>query len=220
MRAQIFANRDEAGRLLADAMIEGFGDLGIEHPVVLALPRGGVPVAAPVAKALKAPLDLIIVRKIGVPTQPEVAMGAIGEDGAVVRDEHLLSMLGISDAAFDNIMLSEMGELERKADRYRRNHAMIDINGRDVIIVDDGIATGSTALAAVKVARARGAAHVVVATPVCSPEARRLILYEVDDLFALQTPEQLLAVGYYYDDFHPTPDEEVERILAAATAAA
>lgn len=209
MNVTIFANRTEAGSLLAAALT----DLRSQHPVVLALPRGGVPVAAPVADALPAPLDVIVIRKVGIPGQPEVAMGAIGEDGATVRDEHVINMLGITGEVFDGVMMKEMGELERRIERYRANRPRIDLTGRSVIIVDDGIATGSTVLAAVKVARAQGAARIVVATPVCSPEARRTILYEVDDLIALQTPDPLLAVGYYYDDFHPVPEHEVERIL-------
>lgn len=214
MKATIFANRHEAGKLLAHALAD-VQKLQKLRPVILALPRGGVPVAAPVADALQAPLDVIIVRKIGVPSQPEVAMGAVGEDGASVRDEHLIRMLGITDEAFDAIYLNELGEVERRSRRYRGSRPMIDIRGRNVIIVDDGIATGSTALAAVRVARTRGAASITIATPVCSPEARRLILYEADDLIALQTPSNLLAVGYYYDDFRATQDQEVENILEA-----
>lgn len=209
MKSKIFKDRAEAGLLLANELAH----YQLERPVVLAIPRGGVPVASPVADRLRAPLDVIIVRKIGVPNQPEVAMGAVGEDETCVRDEHLIKSLGISDAMFDALMLSEFGEVERRAHRYRKLVPRVDIGGRTVVIVDDGIATGSTALAAVRVARAHGATSIYVAVPVCSPEARRLLLYEVDDLISLQTPDRLLAVGYYYDDFNPVLESEVETIL-------
>src|SRR6478735_10827207 len=179
-----FRDRTEAGRLLA-ARLSPFA---AEHPVVLGLPRGGVPVAFEVAAALSAPLDVIVVRKLGVPYQPELAMGAIGENGVRVVDDHILRITGVQPREVDRVERRERAELERRVARYRGDRARVSLQGRVVIIVDDGIATGSTARAACRVARALGASRVVLAAPVCARESGRSLAADVDRLLCLHSP--------------------------------
>lgn len=207
---RVFADRRSAGEALAERL----APLAGASTVILGLPRGGVPVAAEVARRLHAPLDVLIVRKVGVPTYRELAMGAAGEEGVSVRNDDVIRQAGISDATFERVEGDERVEIERRALRYRRGRPMIPLAGADVIIVDDGIATGSTASAAVEVARRHGAGRVFVATPVTSREARTMLADKADEVIALQAPRNFVAVGKWYRDFNATSDEEVERILA------
>ncbi|MER7467315.1 phosphoribosyltransferase family protein [Streptomyces sp. NPDC097981] len=208
----LFSDRTAAGRLLADDVAR----LALAQPVVLGLPRGGVPVAAEVARALGAPLDVIVVRKLGVPFQPEVAFGAIGEGGvrlisqATVRAAHL----GERDCA--RVEEVERAELQRRLARYRRGRERTPLTGRTVVIVDDGIATGSTASVACEVARRQGAARVVLAVPVAAPQALERLRHEADTVVCLSAPPHFSAVGQWYEDFTQVGDEEVSALLAAA----
>lgn len=207
----VFDNRLDAGRQLA-ARLEALRGTDI---VVLGLPRGGVPVAAEVAKALDAPLDVIVVRKLGVPFQPEVAMGAIGEGGVKVLDSRVLRMARVSDAELANVERLERATLEARSTRFRRGRDRIDLTGRTAVIVDDGIATGSTARAACQVARQLGAARVVLAVPV-GPKDTVEGFTEADEVVCMSAPSQFLAVGYHYRDFSPTSEDEVIVLLDAA----
>lgn len=186
--------------------------------VVLGLPRGGVPVAYEVARALGAPLDVIVVRKLGLPGQPELAMGAIGEDGVRVLDEWLMRSAGIGADQLARVEQRERAELERRAERFRGTRPRVDLTGRTALIVDDGIATGSTARAACRVARAHGATRVVLAAPVAPLDVVSQFGADADDVGVCATPTPFLAVGRFYDDFAQTTDEEVVRLLAEASA--
>jgi putative phosphoribosyl transferase len=208
----IFHDRAHAGRLLAERL----GHLRNQDPVVLALPRGGVPVAAEIARALDAPLDVLIVRKLGAPSQPELALGAVGEGGVKVLNEDLLARAGLSPDVMPIIEAREFAEIDRRRDRYRGDRAMVPLTGRTAIIVDDGLATGATARAGISVVRARGAARVVVAIPVGAPDSIRAVAREADEVVALAAPPQFAAVGAWYDDFRQVRDDEVIRMLAAA----
>jgi putative phosphoribosyl transferase len=206
-------DRSEAGRLLA-ARLEPLRD---QDPVVLALPRGGVPVAHEIATTLDAPLDVLIVRKLGSPYQPELALGAIGENGAVVLNEDLVDAVGVSPDDLHRIEAREAAEIERRRTRYRAGRPMVPIDGRTVIIVDDGLATGATARAAVSVARALGAKRVIVAVPVGAADSVALMAAEADDVVTLAAPHHFAAVGAWYEDFRQVGDDEVERILSTTT---
>ena len=206
-----FKNRVDAGRRLAERL----KDLPRDDLVVLGLPRGGVPVAFEVANALRVPLDVILVRKLGVPYQPELAMGAIGEDGVRVLNDEVVRLADVSAGQFERVERQQRDELERRATRFRGVHAREPLVGRTALIVDDGIATGSTVRAACKVARAHGAARVVVATPIAPPHTVAALHDEADDVIALDTPEQFYAIGEFYDDFSQTSDDEVVRLLSA-----
>lgn len=205
-----FRDRVDAGRRLAAVLAEV--DLG-EDVVVAGLPRGGVPVAAEVADRLGAPLDVVIVRKVGVPGQPELAMGAVGEGGVVVRDERVLSAVAPPTDAVDRAVAAEQAEVEVRARRFRPGREQRDLAGRTVVIVDDGLATGSTAEAAVAVARAQHAARVVVAAPVGSRQAVARLEAVADAVLCLATPPGFGAVGYWYEDFSETTDDEVVALL-------
>ncbi len=206
-----FRDRIVAGRQLgADLAGRGFSD-----PVVLGLPRGGVPVAAEVARAVGAPLDVLVVRKVGAPFQPELAVGAVAE-GVTVLSEELIAQLGIRRADVEAVAEAERREVARRTERFRGAAPRLDLRGKTAVIVDDGIATGATARAAAEVARKLGAAKVVVAAPVSSLEARRMLRGLADEVVALDYPEPFMAVGCWYDDFRQTTDEEVIQLLAAA----
>jgi predicted phosphoribosyltransferase/dienelactone hydrolase len=209
-----FANRRDAGRRLADMTAA----LREEHPVVLGLPRGGVPVAAEVARALGAPLDVLIVRKLGVPHHPELGMGAVGEGGTRVLNEAVVRAARVTEGELAAVEAAELREVERRAQRYRGRRPMEPVRGRTVIIVDDGLATGGTARAAVETVRNLGAARVVLAVPVAAPEAARLLAAVGDEVIALHTPRSLLSIGEWYADFSQTSDEEVVALLEAARA--
>ncbi|GAA4348137.1 phosphoribosyltransferase family protein [Microbacterium rhizosphaerae] len=209
----MFKDRSEAGRLLAGRL----SALAAERPVVVGLPRGGVPVAFEVASALHAPLDVLVVRKLGVPYQPELALGAIGENGVRVVDEDLVRMAGVSPDELEDVERRERSELERRITRFRDGRRAVPLAGKTVIIVDDGIATGSTARAACRVARALGASRVVLAAPVGPPGAAERLHPDADEVICLFQPADYYAVGQAYRDFSQTPDDEVERLLARAS---
>lgn len=188
----------------------------LEHPVVVGLPRGGVPVAFEVARALDAPLDVIIVRKLGLPAQPELGMGAIGEDGTRVLNRRVLDATRVTDRELAVVEARERSEVERRARRFRGDRARLSLVGRTVIVVDDGLATGGTARAATHTVRALGAARVVLAVPVGSPESVRSLSEDADDVIVLHSPPDLRSIGEWYVDFAQTPDDEVVALLAAA----
>ncbi len=205
-----FADRTDAGRRLADRL-RGMPREGL---VVLGLPRGGVPVAFEVAKELEVPLDVIVVRKLGVPFQPELAMGAIGEGDVRVLNERVMRAVGVSEVDLADVEAREREVLQRRAQRFRGSRARTPLGGATALIVDDGIATGSTVRAACHVARMQGARRVVVATPVAPPETVDALRADADDVIALYTPDQFFAIGEFYADFEQTSDEEVIRLLA------
>jgi putative phosphoribosyl transferase len=207
-----FHNRTEAGRLLAGELVDH--DLGADL-IVLALPRGGVPVAAEVAQRLKAPLDVVIVRKLGVPWQPELAMGALAGTTRIL-DHALIDQLRISDSDVDAVTDRESKELERRELLYRGDRPTPALEGRVVILVDDGLATGSTMLAAVRDVRSAHPQKVIVAVPVASTQACSRFKKEVDDCICLAVPEPFIAVGEWYVDFRQVSDAEVQAILSRA----
>jgi putative phosphoribosyl transferase len=207
-----FLDRADAGRRLAMLLEHLRG----QDVVVVGLPRGGVPVAFEVARTLGAPLDVIVVRKLGVPFQPELGMGAIGEEMARVVDSGVQVAAGVSAEEFAAVEASERAELERRVRRFRRTRPSVSLAGRTVVVVDDGIATGSTARAACQVARARGAARVVLAVPVAPPESVASLSRDADEVVCIEMPTRFLAVGQFYDDFTPTSDAEVVALLQRA----
>lgn len=211
----VFSDRSDAGRRLAArlAHLEG------QDVVVLGLPRGGVPVAVEVADALGAPLDICLVRKLGVPHRPEVAMGAIGEGGVRVLNEQVLHEAGVDARALAAVEERELAELEQRARRYRGSRTPVPLEGRTVLVVDDGLATGATALAACRVVRARGAARIVLAVPVAPPGWTARLGGEADETVGVDTPEGFYAVGQFYRDFPQTPDDEVIACLDRSRAA-
>jgi len=209
-----FRNRSDAGQRLASRLQFLRG----EDVVVLGLPRGGVPVAAAVARGLGAPLDVILVRKLGVPAQPELGLGAIGESGARVINPEVVRYAHVSEEQIAQVEAKERAELQRRAQRFRGDAPHVPLAGRTAIIVDDGIATGSTARAACQVARALGAAVVVLAVPVAPPSAERSLRGDADEMICLEMPDRFLAIGEWYEDFAQTSDEEVVALLRAAQA--
>jgi predicted phosphoribosyltransferase/dienelactone hydrolase len=211
----MFEDRVDAGRRLAHRLRSHAG-VQDEDVVVLGLPRGGVPVAAEVAHALGAPLDVIVVRKLGVPGQPELAMGAIGEGGVQVLDAEVLRLARVDQRGVDRVVEREREELERRVRRYRTDHERVPLTGRVAVIVDDGLATGSTAKAACRVARQQGARRVVLAVPVAPADWAERLADVADDLVAVETPEDFGAVGRWYRRFDPTPEGEVVHLLAGA----
>jgi putative phosphoribosyl transferase len=209
-----FRDRREAGRRLAERL-SGLRD---SSPLVLGLPRGGVPVAFEVAKALGAPLDVLVVRKLGVPFQPELGMGAVGEDGVRVLNSDVLRQAGVSETQLAEVEARERKVVDERAARLRRGRPAIPLKGRTAIIVDDGLATGGTARAAVRVARERGAERVVLAVPVAPPDTVAALRRDADDVIAVETPEPFFAIGGWYTDFSPTSEQEVVDLLAAGGA--
>jgi putative phosphoribosyl transferase len=207
----MFEDRAEAGRQLA-AALSGYKD---ERPVVLGLPRGGVAVAAEIAQALDAPLGLILVRKIGAPTRPELALGAVvdGQDPCVVRNDDVIRSLGVSEATFEAICRRELSEIERRRRRHAGDATRVDVGARVVIVVDDGIATGATMRAALRATRMRQPKKLVLAVPIAAPDALDELRSEVDDLVCLISEEHLSAIGLFYVDFHQMSDAEVTEIL-------
>ena len=204
-----FKNRREAGRLLA----EHLGQFKRSDVVVLGLPRGGVPVASEVANELAVPLDVLLVRKLGAPQQHELAAGAIGEDDVRVLNQSVIEAYGLSPEQIDKVEERERKELHRRAAMYRAARAPIDLMGKSVLIVDDGIATGSTALAACRVARARGASWIALVVPVAPMDWEESMDRAADEYIALRTPENFDAVGSFYEEFEQVEDDEVLAIL-------
>jgi predicted phosphoribosyltransferase len=207
-----FKDRIEAGCRLAKALVS-YKD---KQPVVLALPRGGVPVAAEIAHALAAPLDLILVRKIGVPGQPELAMGAVvdGPAPVVVRNEHIIRLAGVSAHAFDQVRDREIAEIERRRKRYVGDRPHPEVAGRTAIVVDDGIATGATTRAALRATRARKPAKLVLAVPVAPTETLAELRSEADEIVCLEDYADFGAIGLFYADFRQISDAEVIELLA------
>lgn len=208
----VFADRSDAGRRLADKLAHLRG----QDVVVLALPRGGVPVGLEVARALGAPLDVVLVRKLGVPYQPELAMGAIGEDGVRVENEEVIRRAGVDPEEIAEVERSERAELERRARLLRAGRPRVPLDGRTAVIVDDGIATGSTALAACRIARAHGAARVVVAVPVAPDGWEEVFSRVADEALCVLSPRSFWAIGQFYEDFRQLSDAEVVRCLLEA----
>lgn len=211
----IFRDRADAGRRLGERL-RAHGHR--EDAVVLGLPRGGVPVAYEVALALGAPLDVFVVRKLGVPGQEELAMGAIASGGVRVVNHGVVDALGIPPAALDRVAAVEQAELERREQAYRGSRPRRELAGRTVFLVDDGLATGSTMRAAVEAVRQRQPRRVVVAVPVAAASTCRELKAEVDEVICLETPEPFLAVGRFYEDFSQTTDHEVHELLQAPAA--
>lgn len=209
---RLFEDRADAGRHLAEALRDYRG----RDAVVVGLPRGGIPVAAEVAAALDAPLDVLVVRKLGVPAQPELAFGAIGEGGARVFNDIVLRRTGLTAESIAEVEQAERAELARRVQRYRAGRDGLSLAGRVVIIVDDGFATGATARAAAVVARAQGAARVVLAAPIGAPDTLAALREVADDVVCLGAPAGFVAVGQGYRDFGQTSDEEVCALLEAA----
>lgn len=209
MRA--FRDRQDAGRRLATAL----ADFERTRPVVLALPRGGVPVADEIATSLRAPLDLIVVRKLGVPRQPEYAMGAIaeGDPPVIVRNERVIGALRLTEKDFDLVRRRELIELERRRQTYLGDRPQVDVAGRVAILVDDGIATGMTMRAAALAAAKRGAKRIVITAPVADIGVAEELRREFGDVVCLEEPEALSSVGYYYADFSEVSDDDVREIL-------
>lgn len=207
----VFADRRDAGRRLAERL----APLNLSEPVVLGLPRGGVPVAFEVAGALSAPLDVLVARKIGAPFQPELGVGAIAEGGVTVLDEASLRSLRLSVDDLRGTIDREEVELQRRVERYRGNREMVDLRDRSVIVVDDGLATGVTARAALRAVRKHAPAAVVLAVPVGPPGASSFMVPDADTVVLVETPDRLAAVGQWYRDFTQTSDETVIELLDA-----
>ncbi len=207
-----FENRSEAGQKLGDALSSYKG----QHPVILALPRGGVPVAAEVAAALEAPLDLILVRKIGVPSQPELAMGAVVDGGTpvIVRNEDVIRSEGIDEAQFKAVCDGELTEIERRRKRYLGSRERVNVTDRITIVIDDGIATGATTRAALRATRMRNPKKLILAVPVAPSESIVAMREEADEVVCLEDHGFFGAISFYYEEFQQVSDEEVIEILA------
>ena len=207
-----FRDRSDAGRRLA-AALAAYKD---QKPVILALPRGGVPVAAEVAAALGAPLDLILVRKIGAPMQPELAIGAVVDGGQpiIVRNEDVIQLMGVSEAEFKAICDAELAEIERRRERYVGDRARVEVSGRVAVVIDDGIATGATTRAALRATRMRNPQKLVLAVPVAPTETLAEMRQEADDVICLEDYVLFGAIGRFYMDFTQVSDQEVIAALA------
>jgi predicted phosphoribosyltransferase len=211
-----FVDRRDAGRQLAQRLAA----MKLDHPIVYALPRGGVPVAAEIAAALNAPLDLVLVRKIGAPMQPELAVGAIvdGESPELVINHDIARQTGADQEYIDDVCARELAEIERRRTRYLADRPRPDPKGRTAIVVDDGIATGATAIAALHALKKRGAKRLVVAVPVSPPDTIERLEREADEVVCLMQPLDFWGISAFYLDFHQLEDDEVTRALEAAAA--
>ena len=207
----MFRDRAEAGRRLAAKLVHLKG----QDVVIFALPRGGVPVAEPIAATLHAPLDLVLARKIGVPYQPELAMGAVADGGTpvVVRNEDVIAMTGVDEAEFDAVCRRELAEIERRRRLYLGTRTPCEAEGRTAIVVDDGVATGATTRAALRAIRARRPKTLILAVPVAPPDALEALEGEADETVCLEVHSAFGAIGYFYADFHQLDDREVIAIL-------
>jgi putative phosphoribosyl transferase len=208
-----FRNRADAGRILAQRLKAIAAD---DDVIVLALPRGGVPIGYEVAQALTADLDVFLVRKLGVPGHEEFALGALAGGGVRVLNEPLIQELGLSRAEIDNITAREQREIQRRETAYRQGRRALPLACRTVVLVDDGLATGSTMLAAVRALRAYAPARIIVAVPIAAPEVCEAFRDYVDEIVCVETPEPFYAVGLWYEDFSQTTDEEVRQLLDRA----
>lgn len=213
MARERFEDRIDAGHRLAEALTQHIGEKDL---IVLALPRGGVPVAAEVASALDAPLDLLLVRKLGTPGHEELAMGAIASGGTVVFNQDLLSYLPVPQSTMDAVIFRERQELARRDQAYRGDRPQPAVEGRTVILVDDGLATGATMRAAIQALRQRKPKRIVVAVPVAPPDTVERLQQEADEVECLVAPDPFYGVGYWYEDFSQTTDEEVRAYLSRA----
>ncbi|OGP82556.1 MAG: phosphoribosyl transferase [Deltaproteobacteria bacterium RBG_16_54_11] len=209
----LFRDRFHAGQVLAEKVRKYAGSPAL---LVLGLPRGGVPVASEVAKALRAPLDVFIVRKLGVPGHTELAMGAIASGGVRVLNEEVVQSLNIPDSVIDQVAAQEQRELERREIVYRGKRPAHAIEGRTLILIDDGLATGASMRAAVVALRKREPRHIIVAVPTAAPDTCATFENQVDEIICAATPEPFVAVGRWYEDFSQTTDEEVREILEQA----
>jgi predicted phosphoribosyltransferase len=214
---RIYRDRVEAGRALA-SLLRDYADR--PDVTVLALPRGGEPVAFEVARALHAPLDVVLVRKLGVPGHEELGMGAVASGGVIVLNEQVVRALGIPSRAIESVAEREQRELERREHVYRGDRPPPNVRGRTVILVDDGLATGGTMLAAVRALRQEQPARIVVAVPIAARETCDLLRQEADEVVCAATPEPFHAVGVWYQDFTQTSDNEVRELLARTAEAA
>lgn len=210
-----FQNRRDAGQRLARALV----DRGDTDPVVLGITRGGVPVAFEVARALHAPLDVIVIRKLGVPLQPELAMGTVGEGGVLTMNDAIVQAAGVTRHDLLVIEAREREKVESQVRQFRANRARVPLQGRHVVIVDDGVATGATAEAACKAARALGASKVTLAVPVCARSAIEMLRHVADEVISLEQPSSFYSVGQWYADFTQTSDDEVMQLIESLAAA-
>ena len=215
MKNRRFADRPDAGRRLAKRL----APLAGEAPIVVALPRGGVPVAREVAAALGAPLEVLVVRKLGAPHNPEYGIGAIAEGGTRVIDPEAVAALGIDGGVVDSIVEREAAELSRRVAAYRGDRPPLSLEGRTAIVVDDGVATGVTVTAALRAVRGQGPRRTILAVPVCPPESALRLREEADEVLCLRTPALLYGVGQWYRDFSQVSDEEVVSALRSSGAA-
>lgn len=204
----MFASRTDAGLQLAESLVAQ----RVSADLVLGLARGGMPVAVEVAQTLKLPLEVLVVRKLGAPNQPEYAIGALAEDGTVLLDQRVIAALGVGSDYLERIHAEQLQVLTQRVERFRAGRKPLNLQGRSVIIVDDGLATGLTARVACQFARKAGASHIVLAVPVAAQDTVNTIT-EADEVIALATPEPFYAVGGYYDDFTQVTDEQVQALL-------
>jgi len=206
----MFRDRTEAGERLANLLIER----GVTADIVLAVPRGGLPVGRAVADALDAPLDIVVARKMGAPGNPELAIGAVASDGSVWRNESLIRQLGVAEEYLEQVRRQEALNAREKFDRYRGARPDPDLSGKRVLIVDDGVATGATTVACIRLAYSQGAGEVVLAVPVAPPDSVRRLEEEADSVVAVETPEWFMAVGQFYDVFGQVSDEQAMGYLS------
>jgi predicted phosphoribosyltransferase len=210
----LFGDRVEAGRRLAAEVVRRLPRIRDEDPLVLAIPRGGVPVGYEVARAIEAPLDLFVARKLGAPGHEELGIGAVAPGGTRFLDEDAIRMLDVSDAYVEEVTRRELAELERRLSRFRGDRPPPRIEGRSVVLADDGLATGVTALASLTALRLQRPRRLLFAAPVCSAEGAHAVARQADDVVCVATPERFFGVGAWYQDFTQTTDEEVVELLA------
>jgi putative phosphoribosyl transferase len=213
MRDVIFRDRIDAGRQLAQHILARYPELWREHPIVLGIPRGGVTVAREVANAIGAPLDVFIARKLGAPGQEELGIGAIAPGDTRILDADIIRMLGVSDSYIEDVTRRERAELDRRLAHYRGERPPLEVTGRAVILVDDGLATGVTARAALAALRTDHPSRLLFAAPVCSVEGSALVRREADDALCVAMPDRFYGVGNWYEDFDQVTDEEVLALL-------
>jgi putative phosphoribosyl transferase len=211
-----FQDRTDAGRQLAERL----APLELTDPVVLALPRGGVPVAVEVASTLDAPLEVFVARKVGAPGRPEFGIGAVAEGDGVVANEDIVQLLGLGSEEWDGLVAAERRELERRVDRYRGGRPLPELRGRDVVLIDDGLATGVTAEAALRALRSCEPRRLLLAVPACAPETAARLSAVADDVICVIAPPDFVAVGQWYERFDQTTDSQVLALLQRSVATA